>query len=497
MLVRQTLAYLTANVVSALFGFVNVFVFTHAFSVEAFGTYLLGLGFATVFSTLLGSAIKLAILRDQSRNDGTDVRGVALAGLVLCLIAAPFAFGAARLAGLKTATALASATMAMAIVVFESGQELLRAEQKTSQFMRGTLARAILVSLLGAGCALFARDGAQLLFSSSLAFMLAALMVWRSAWGGAVPQFDWERLKRVAKDGLPLALSLTLLAVSGVADRFLIANLIGAKAAGQFGASLDLVRQSLIIPAISIASAFVPIAVRLLAKAGPQAARAHLGDCVELLLAITLPACVGFAVVSPEIADLVLGPDFRVTARQAMPVLAIAVALQIVTQQYLHNSFLLSNRNIFYFANTGSMLLFNVVLAFILIPRYGVMGAVWGRLAAETYGLVSAWALSLLAFRVPLPVRGIAKIAAAVASMAVPVAWLETSVRDLGPGALVVLVTTGVGAYGAACWLLDVADIRRLVRETAHGLRTRVPRLSGASAGVAGRDRSWLRSIGD
>jgi O-antigen/teichoic acid export membrane protein len=489
MLARQTLAYLIANGVSALFGFVNVFVFTHAFPVEAIGNYLLGLGFATIVSTLLGSAIKLAILRNQSRGDGSDMRGVALAGLVLCASSAPLAFGAARLAGLETATALASVAMAQAIVLFEASQELLRAQQKTATFMRGTLARAMLVSLLGAGCALFARDGAQLLFSSSLAFVLASLTIWRPAWGGVTPQFDRDRLARIARDGLPLALSLTLLAVSGIADRFLIASLIGTKAAGQFGASLDLVRQSLIIPAISIASAFVPIAVRLMATSGAEAARAHLSKCLELLLAITLPACIGFAIVSPQIANLVLGPDFRETARQAMPVLAIAVAFQIVTQQYLHNSFLLSNRNLFYFVNTGSMLLFNVILALVLIPRYGVMGAVWGRLAAETFGLASAWALSLLAFRLPAPPGRIARVAAAVAIMAVPVSLLEASARAPGPEPLAILVASGVAVYGAACWLLDVADLRRAARRMTEGLIARVRSRSAAPAQMARPNR--------
>jgi O-antigen/teichoic acid export membrane protein len=355
--------------------------------------------------------------------------------------------------------------------------------------MRGTLARAMLVSLLGAGCALFARDGAQLLFSSSLAFVLASLTIWRPAWGGATPQFDRDRLARIARDGLPLALSLTLLAVSGIADRFLIASLIGTKAAGQFGASLDLVRQSLIIPAISIASAFVPIAVRLMATSGAEAARAHLSKCLELLLAITLPACIGFAIVSPQIANLVLGPDFRETARQAMPVLAIAVAFQIVTQQYLHNSFLLSNRNLFYFVNTGSMLLFNVILALVLIPRYGVMGAVWGRLAAETFGLASAWALSLLAFRLPAPPGRIARVAAAVAIMAVPVSLLEASARAPGPEPLAILVASGVAVYGAACWLLDVADLRRAARRMTEGLIARVRSRSAAPAQMARPNR--------
>ena len=66
-----------------------------------------------------------------------------------------------------------------------------------------------------------------------------------------------------------------------------------------------------------------------------------------------------------------------------MPYLALGVAFQILNQQYMHTSFLLSNRNAFYLVNTGSVLLFNIVVSFLLIRRFGVMGAVWGRVGAE------------------------------------------------------------------------------------------------------------------
>ncbi len=91
--------------------------------------------------------------------------------------------------------------------------------------------------------------------------------------------------------------------------------------------------------------------------------RSHLGECVELLLSITLPACLGFAVISSHIANVVLGADFRALAAETMPIVAVAVIFQILTQQYLHASFLLSGRNSFYLINTASIIVVNVVLS--------------------------------------------------------------------------------------------------------------------------------------
>lgn len=477
MLAKQTVIYFIANVVSAAFGLLNTVVFTRIFAVEAFGDYLLGLAFATLLATVLASALKLSIMREQARGDGADMRATALAALLLYCPAAPLGYGVARLAHLEPMAAATSVLLAFAIVLFDVSQELLRAEQKATAVMRGTIMRAILVSVLGVACTALAATGAALLASSALAFLFSAASFWRAAWGASRPRFDRARLAETVVSGLPFTLSLSLLALAGMSDRFLLAGLAGVAASGQFGASFDLARQALIIPAISVASAFVPMAVRLLASNGADDARAHLGKCLELLLAITLPACVGFALVSPQIADLVLGPEFRQTARDALPALAAAVVFQILTQQYLHTSFLLSNRNMFYLVNTGSIVVFNVVVSFLLITRFGVMGAVWGRLASEVFGFLNALVLSHYAFAMPFPLARLARVAAAVAAMAVVVRLVDAEFADRGPAALLVLVPAGVCVYAAAAWLLDIAEFRSLCRGSAP-LRRRIESVS-------------------
>ena len=66
-----------------------------------------------------------------------------------------------------------------------------------------------------------------------------------------------------------------------------------------------------------------------------------------------------------------------------MPIVAVAVIFQILTQQYLHASFLLSGRNSFYLINTASIIAANVILSYVLVSRYGTVGAAWARLGAD------------------------------------------------------------------------------------------------------------------
>ena len=338
--------------------------------------------------------------------------------------------------------------------------------------MKATLVRAAAALCLGVAAAFAGRTGILLLVTSALAYLLA-VMVQRSAWRGTVLKFDGAGLVTAAKQGLPLTLSLTLLAISSVADRFIIANLVSTADAGKYIAGLDLVRQTLMMPAFSIAAAFVPLAVRINANQGTAAVQSHLGECVELLLSVTLPACLGFAVISSHIANVVLGADFRAIAAETMPIVAGAVIFQILTQQYLHTSFLLSGRSSFYLINTASIIVVNVVLSYALISAYGTIGAAWARLGADLFGFVCALVLSRRAFPIPFPLRRIAPAIIAALIMALLVAAVDKHLQVSDLTACFVLSGVGVVSYAALCWVLDISHARGRLKRALALFRTK------------------------
>ena len=215
--------------------------------------------------------------------------------------------------------ALAAVVLSVAIGLFELTQDLVRARLMALSVMKATLvARRRGAAASGVVVALVSPTGFLLLLSSALRLSARGAGIQsRTAWRGTVVKFDRRRPRRpLARTGLPLTLSLTLLAISSVTDRFMIANLVGAADAGKYVAGLDLVRQTLMMPAMSAAAAFFPLAVQIHARQGDAAVRSHLAECVELLLSITLPACLGFAVISTHVANVILGADFRELAQR-------------------------------------------------------------------------------------------------------------------------------------------------------------------------------------
>jgi O-antigen/teichoic acid export membrane protein len=459
MLIRQSAINLSANVLSALLGLLSVFVFTRLFSAHDYGIYLLGVGFASVISVAFIGWFRNLILSEHAKDDGAEIRGLVISGYLVACLSAPLAYGLGRLVGLDAWAAAAAVGLAIAVGLFELTQDLVRARLLAITAMKATLIRAVSVLCLGVIFTLIDRTGFLLLASSAVAYLLATLVQAR-AWRGTVVKFDGPALLSAAKHGLPLTISLTLLAVSSVTDRFMIANLVGAADAGKYIAGLDLVRQTLMMPAISMAAAFFPLAVLTLANQGPAALRSHLGDCAELLFSVTLPACLGFAVIAPHVANVVLGVDFRSTAAEIMPIIAVAVVFQILTQQYLHVSFLLSGRNSFYLINTASIIAANVALSYVLVSEYSVVGAAWARLGADVCGFACALILSRRAFPIPIPLRRLALTLIAGLMMALLVGALDRYLHVPDLAACVILVFAGVTGYAALCWAFDISRLR-------------------------------------
>ncbi|QPF85892.1 oligosaccharide flippase family protein [Bradyrhizobium genosp. L] len=473
MLIGQASINLTANVLSALLGLFSVFIFTRLFAPHDYGVYLLGVGFASVISVFLVGWFRNLILSGHARNDGTDIRGLVASGYLICCLTAPPAYLLARLVGLDPTAALAAVALAVAIGLFELTQDLLRARLKALSVMKATLVRAGALLGFGVVVALTSPVGFLLLLAATGAYLVAVLVQSRSAWRGTTITFDRADLSTLARTGLPLTLSLTLLAISSVTDRFMIANLIGAADAGKYVAALDLVRQTLMMPAMSMAAAFFPMAVQIHAKQGDGAVRSHLAECLELLAGVTLPACLGFAVIAPQIANIILGADFRALAGEIMPVVALAVLFQVLTQQYLHASFLLSGRNSFYLINTASIIAANVILSYVLVSHYGTIGAAWARLGADATGFACALILCRFAFPIPIPLGRLALIVIAALAMVLTVGALDRTLHITDLPACLVLAGAGIIVYAALCWLFDIARLRGRLKQGFAIFRTK------------------------
>jgi len=182
--------------------------------------------------------------------------------------------------------------------------------------------------------------------------------------------------------------------------------------------------------------------------------------------------------ISWHVANVVLGADFREIAAQTMPIVAVAVIFQIMTQQYLHASFLLSGRNGFYLINTVAIIVANVTLSYVLVQNHGALGAAWARLGADVIGFICALALARIAFPVPLPIGRLGLIMIAGLVMALVVGALDKELHVSHLAACVILALTGAITYASLGWLFDISHTRRRLRSGLALLRARRAKLT-------------------
>jgi O-antigen/teichoic acid export membrane protein len=462
MLLRHASHYLSASIVSAALGLISVVVFTRALSDTEYGIYVIGTSTAGILSAILFAWIRLSVLRFQSEGKSVDVRATALFGYALAALVSPlFLMLAAYLTNASATRMFATAIFTLGLGMFDVGQEILKAQQKTRGFMAGTILRASSAFLLCLGSVAAGFGGIGQLAAAGAAYFLSSALLSRSVWKGPVAPVDVTQLKRFARYGVPIALSGCVYSLHAALDRLIVAGVLGEAAAGQYGAAADLVRQIILVPSTSIASAILPLAVAAFAQGGIAAARPHLERSAELLFAVLLPATIGLALISSDLAKLVLGPDFRATGAEVMPILCFAWLFQALSQSFVHTSFHLAQRPLLLLCHGAVTLVVNVAATLILVTRFGFIGAALALVVSEAFGMFSGLVLTRFAVPLPLVPMRLLRIAFSTAAMALVLLLGEDHLFLTGVPLLAAKIIAGVAIYAGFILLFDIAGLRR------------------------------------
>lgn len=459
---RQVSSYMTANVVSAVFGFISVVLFTRVLSPNEYGIYIIGSGIAAMISTVLFGWIKVSIVRIASEEGASDIRMTVLFSfLALILLIPVLASIAIKFFPTTFDYPMSAIALAYSIGFFEFYLELFRSNQKTTAYMWSTIIRAALA--LASSCVLvivFDLGGDGLILSVALSYVLTSALYSAYIWRHPLQPFDGTILKEMLRFGLPMTVSGAVFMLHAMLDRLVIGAYLGEHAAGIYGASADLVRQVILFPGVAVGSAIIPIAIRLMTQGNKEAATRHMLHSMELLLGVLMPAVVGMALVAGKLSGLVLGGEFHEAAANLIPIIAFAWLFRSISYQFIHVSFQLHKKPLLMIAQGVVTLASNIVAMSILIPRYQLLGAAYSLLLSEVIGTLVGYALSRKAYRLPFDLVSTAKVCLATAIMALPTYLVDRSFPGSGILDLALPVATGAIVYAFASFALNVADIR-------------------------------------
>ena len=279
-----------------------------------------------------------------------------------------------------------------------------------------------------------------------------------------------ERAMRYFSYGMPISISLILTYALTSGDMYLIKWLMGDASAGEYSASYNFANRSLDILFIWIGMAITPVAVTALEKEGLEKSKQVLRDYGASLLWIAMPAATGIALVA-EPAAFILGEEFRDGAVKIMPAIAFAGVMNGMISYYAQRAFMLSGKTQMFVWAMIPPVLINIGMNLVLIPKFGLMGAVWSTVVAYGFGLVIALAVGRRYFPIPIPIKAFLQITFACLVMAGVV--LALPIPETMPDFVEILIKAGVGiaVYGLLCFTTNTAGCRSIIQNIYYKMR--------------------------
>jgi O-antigen/teichoic acid export membrane protein len=429
-----------------------------------YGAFNLGFAQVALFSPLCNLGLRAVAVRAiaEDRARGREIVGALFAlRLVLTAIAVLLIAGwlalptyslTTRLIGAAAVCSMVCTSLGGSVIDLFQGFERARLSAQP-QLIGGVVLTLLSVLALLAGWGL---PGFVVAYVLGAAIQLL-LMHWtaRRALFAVRPVWDWPRMKLLALQARPFAVLSILSNVTDVPviDVLILGAVLGAGAVGPYTAALGLVLRLLMIPH-GIGDALYP-AVAAYNRHDRSEVETTLRRCILNLALITLPAAVCLMLTARTVLGLLYGSEYL----SAAPALGLAGwLLPLMGINYVMRECLSAvHRQGEVLKLTFLSCLLMVALYAILIPSYGIVGAVVAGLAREVL-MLGLWARPFRReFGRPFPVRDMARVVPVLALLALPILLVGNS---HGYPAVVAAVAGGGALYAVASLALGLVPVK-------------------------------------
>ena len=463
---RGVLGYLPVNIVQGLVGLFSIVVFTRVLSPQDYGVYALAFSAMSLAQTGLFVWLEAAMARFYVREAQAGQLPAHFATIYRGFAVLAVGFPALAIAALWLWPMPMSLKLAigsgLATIPIRSLVKLSQERRRAAGDVRGAALLDMIQTAggfgLGAALAWMGFGGASPLVGTGA--VAAVLLIWvlpsdlaRARDG----RFEPDRARMYAAYGLPVALSLILSLALATTDRFLIAGYLNETSVGVYHAGYSLANRTLDVIFIWLGMAGGPAAIAALERGGKAALNDIAREQSGFMIALTLPAAVGLALVARPLAEIMVGPGLREGAAQVTPWIAAAAFFAGINTHYFHTAFTLARHTQRLLVVIAIPAAANLVLNLILIPRFGLQGALWATLISYVLGVAVSFTLGRAVMPLPVPWGALGRTLLAAAAMAMVIRLLPSpgGVMELASKAIV-----GGAVYGALAFALDICGVR-------------------------------------
>ncbi|MFT4934088.1 MAG: O-antigen/teichoic acid export membrane protein [Pseudoalteromonas distincta] len=475
---RGVVGYLPVNIIQGLVGLATIVTFTRLLSPGQFGDYALGFSAMSLLHTAIFTWNEAAMARfwvgEADKGRGGDHSATIYRTWLALLVVLPVALAIALLLPLSPGLKLAVVCGVLAVLprtFAKLAQERRRAAGEVAGAASIDMIQTLGAFGVGAVLAWQGFGGAAPLIGFGVA--AAVCMAWtlpselRHSRQG---RFESPRVRTYLGYGLPVAMSLILALVLSTTDRFLLAAFLDEASVGLYHAGYSLANRTLDVLFIWLGAAGGPALIAALERGGPGELGRAAREQASLMLLLCVPAAVGLALVAAPLAQLMVGPELAQGAAHVTPWIALSGLLAGLTTYYFHQAFTLGQRTQLLLGAMAIPAIANLILNLILIPRFGLDGALWATLASYALGLAASMAMGARSLVLPIPWLPLVQTLGATAVMALAV----SRVPALGGWTeLLLKATLGGLIFGAITFVLDTGALRSRGLTLLRDLRAR------------------------
>lgn len=313
--------------------------------------------------------------------------------------------------------------------------------------------RNVAVALLHLGIVLaFVQAPGDVVWAAGAgALALFALNVWLlvslvRGFGGLNVSLSREAWRTLLPPALPIAGSVFLIGIYYNLDQVILGLLRSEAEVGWYAAACRAMTAAL-LPSLVFGQAFFPTLSSVAGNLPAMRERAH--AFAMAMIPVGLPIGLGAALLAQPLLVLFAGADYA-PGGAAMSVLMLNTVIVYFNMVY-GQSLLAWDYQKVYMLAVGSGALVNLLLNFLLIPRYGTVGAAVATLMAQTAALVWVWNVHRRLVGQAYADVVVRTLAATVLGVVLPILLGQYMAAPLP---LVLLIVAGL--YGAFAWILGL-----------------------------------------
>lgn len=482
MLGRSALAYIPVNLASVIYSFGGLAVLTRLLEPAEYGRYAIAL--ITMLAVHMGlfTWLEAAMARYQARaEEDNDVNSHLKTIYSYALVTALCGWVAAMIVlkllpidmPLKTVIIFAITSTCFQFFL-NLGNEAHKAAHRIVRYSASYSSHLILSFVIGIVLILTTplREVGPIvgiMVASILVLLIDLPFMLKQMRGG---ERQPVKARKYFQYGMPISISLLLTYTLASGDMYIIKAMMGDASAGEYSASYNFANRSLDILFVWLGMAATPMAVTALEKEGLETSKEIMRNYGSILLFVALPAATGMALVASNVG-FILGEGVREGAVKIMPLIAFAGVFNGLISYYANRAFMLSGKTTMFVWAMVPPVILNIGLNIILIPHYGLMGAVYATVAAYALGLLIALVVGRRYYPLPIPVRAFFEVSFACILMAGAVVSLPIPEDMLDIFALLIKAAVGGIVYVAVAFAMNTAGCRQIIIDIIQSLRDR------------------------